>query len=58
MRVVRRQPLSSSDYAALDKPTVQRQRAAVTAGAPQLLPLFDALCDSTRALATTEETAT
>src|SRR5688500_10183020 len=27
MRVVRRSPLSSSDYAALDKPTVQRQRA-------------------------------
>jgi cell division protein FtsZ len=27
MRVVRRQPLSSSDYAQLDKPTVQRQRA-------------------------------
>ena len=27
MRVVRRNPLSSSDYAALDKPTVQRQRA-------------------------------
>jgi cell division protein FtsZ len=27
MRVVRRQPLSSSDYATLDKPTVQRQRA-------------------------------
>jgi cell division protein FtsZ len=27
MRVVRRQPLSTSDYAALDKPTVQRQRA-------------------------------
>jgi hypothetical protein len=27
MRVVRRTPLSSSDYAALDKPTVQRQRA-------------------------------
>jgi cell division protein FtsZ len=27
MRVVRRGPLSSSDYAALDKPTVQRQRA-------------------------------
>jgi cell division protein FtsZ len=27
MRVVRRQPLSNSDYAALDKPTVQRQRA-------------------------------
>jgi cell division protein FtsZ len=27
MRVVRRQPLSNSDYAQLDKPTVQRQRA-------------------------------
>src|SRR6201981_261251 len=27
MRVVRRTPLSSSDYAALDKPTVPRQRA-------------------------------
>jgi cell division protein FtsZ len=27
MRVVRRQPLSNNDYAALDKPTVQRQRA-------------------------------
>ena len=27
MRVVRKGPLSSSDYAALDKPTVQRQRA-------------------------------
>jgi cell division protein FtsZ len=27
MRVVRRGPLSSNDYAALDKPTVQRQRA-------------------------------
>jgi cell division protein FtsZ len=27
MRVVRRQPLSNSDYAVLDKPTVQRQRA-------------------------------
>src|SRR6185437_6852730 len=27
MRVVRRTPLSTSDYAALDKPTVQRQRA-------------------------------
>lgn len=40
-----------------DEPTVQRQRAAVTAGAPQLLPLFDALCESTRALATTGETA-
>jgi hypothetical protein len=27
MRVVRRGPLSNSDYAALDKPTVARQRA-------------------------------
>lgn len=27
MRVVRRTPMSTSDYAALDKPTVQRQRA-------------------------------
>ena len=27
MRVVRRAPLTSRDYAALDKPTVQRQRA-------------------------------
>jgi cell division protein FtsZ len=27
MRVVRRAPMSSNDYAALDKPTVQRQRA-------------------------------
>ena len=40
-----------------DEPTVQRQRAAVAAGAPQLLPLFDALCDSTRALAATGEPA-
>ena len=40
-----------------DETTVQRQRAAVMAGAPQLLPLFDALCESTRALATTGETA-
>jgi len=27
MRVVRRGPLSNSDYAALTRPTVQRQRA-------------------------------
>ena len=37
-----------------DELTVQRQRAAVAADAPQLLPLFDALCASTRALAATE----
>jgi predicted short-subunit dehydrogenase-like oxidoreductase (DUF2520 family) len=36
-----------------DESTVQRQRAAVLAGSPQLLPLFDALCESTRALAST-----
>jgi predicted short-subunit dehydrogenase-like oxidoreductase (DUF2520 family) len=40
-----------------DEATVQRQRAAVAAGAPHVLPLFDALCDSTRALATTGEPA-
>ena len=38
MRVVRRAPLSSSDYAALDKPTVQRQRAV----GDGLLPAADA----------------
>lgn len=40
-----------------DEPTVRRQRAAVAAGAPELLPLFDVLCESTRALAATGETA-
>ena len=40
-----------------DELTVQRQRAAVAADAPQLLPLFDALCASTRALAATEPAA-
>lgn len=40
-----------------DEPTVQRQRAAVAADAPELLPLFDALCDSTRALAAEGQTA-
>jgi predicted short-subunit dehydrogenase-like oxidoreductase (DUF2520 family) len=40
-----------------DDQTVQRQRAAVAAGAPQLLPMFDALCASTRALAATTEPA-
>jgi cell division protein FtsZ len=40
MRVVRRgAPLSNSDYAALDKPTVQRHRAAVGDG---LMPAADA----------------
>jgi predicted short-subunit dehydrogenase-like oxidoreductase (DUF2520 family) len=37
-----------------DTDTVQRQRDAVEAGAPELLPLFDALCTSTRALVATE----
>ena len=40
-----------------DDVTVEAQRAAVAAGAPQLLPLFDALCASTRVLAATEPTA-
>jgi cell division protein FtsZ len=35
MRVVRRGPLSNSDYAALDKPTVQRQRAVGDGLRPQ-----------------------
>src|SRR3981081_616392 len=35
MRVVRRGPLSNSDYAALDKPTVQRQRAVGYALRPE-----------------------
>jgi cell division protein FtsZ len=42
MRVVRRSPLSSSDYAALDKPTVQRQRA-VGDGLRQDAPAEDLL---------------
>ena len=33
-----------------DEPTVQRQRAAVEASAPDLLPLFDELTERTRAL--------
>ncbi len=39
-----------------DEATVRRQRAAVAAGAPELLTLFDVLCESTRALAATGET--
>jgi predicted short-subunit dehydrogenase-like oxidoreductase (DUF2520 family) len=34
-----------------DEETVDRQRAAIADRAPQLLPLFDALVDATRALA-------
>ena len=34
-----------------DEETVARQRAAIDAGAPELLPLFDALADRTRELA-------
>ncbi|WP_214467838.1 DUF2520 domain-containing protein [Microbacterium flavescens] len=37
-----------------DEPTVDRQRAAVEASAPELLPLFDELTDRTRALVGTE----
>jgi predicted short-subunit dehydrogenase-like oxidoreductase (DUF2520 family) len=36
-----------------DEATVARQRAAVAERAPDLLPLFDALADATRALAVT-----
>jgi cell division protein FtsZ len=38
MRVVRRTPMSSSDYAALDKPTVQRQRAVGDGLRPDTAP--------------------
>jgi cell division protein FtsZ len=38
MRVVRRSPLSNSDYAALDKPTVQRQRAVGDGLRPDTAP--------------------
>lgn len=38
-----------------DEETVARQRAAVAAGAPELLPLFDELSARTRELASTEE---
>jgi predicted short-subunit dehydrogenase-like oxidoreductase (DUF2520 family) len=34
-----------------DEETVERQRAAVVAAAPELVPLWDALTDATRALA-------
>jgi predicted short-subunit dehydrogenase-like oxidoreductase (DUF2520 family) len=38
-----------------DEETVRRQRAAVATGTPDLLPLFDQLCDSARALASTSK---
>lgn len=34
-----------------DEETVDRQRAAIAAGRPDLIPLFDELCEATRALA-------
>ncbi len=40
-----------------DEATVRRQRDAVAACAPELLAMFDVLCESTRALAATEEPA-
>jgi predicted short-subunit dehydrogenase-like oxidoreductase (DUF2520 family) len=40
-----------------DEATVARQRAAVSERAPDLLPMFDALVDATRALATREPEA-
>ena len=36
-----------------DEATIERQRAAIEARAGDLLPLFDALVDATRALART-----
>ncbi|MGA8722333.1 MAG: hypothetical protein WB557_30320 [Solirubrobacteraceae bacterium] len=38
-----------------DEATVERQRAAVEEVAADLLPLFDALVDTTRALATARD---
>jgi predicted short-subunit dehydrogenase-like oxidoreductase (DUF2520 family) len=40
-----------------DETTVARQRAAIAEAAPQLLELFDALCDATRELAGTHAVA-
>lgn len=37
-----------------DEATVERQRSAISAAAPELLPLFDTLSESTRVLATTK----
>lgn len=41
-----------------DEATVARQRAAIAAEAGDLLPLFDALCDATRILASAPRTTT
>lgn len=41
-----------------DEATVQRQRAAVAVREPGLLPLFDALADATRSLASGQEAVT
>jgi predicted short-subunit dehydrogenase-like oxidoreductase (DUF2520 family) len=40
-----------------DEATIRRQRLAVEAGAPDLLPLFDVLLDATRSLAAREVAA-
>ena len=40
-----------------DEETVARQRAAVAERTPELVPLFDALADATRALAGRSEVA-
>jgi predicted short-subunit dehydrogenase-like oxidoreductase (DUF2520 family) len=40
-----------------DEATVARQRVAIAAAAPQLLELFDALCDTTRELVGAHEVA-
>ncbi|WP_456284219.1 DUF2520 domain-containing protein [Microbacterium sp. JZ101] len=41
-----------------DEETVERQRAAISAGRPELVPLFDELCEATRALARRKEHTT
>jgi hypothetical protein len=40
-----------------DEVTIARQRKAVHGAAPDLLPLFDALVEQTRAVAATREVA-
>jgi hypothetical protein len=40
-----------------DESTVERQRAAIEERTPDLLPLFDALVEATRALAAVQEPA-
>ena len=39
MRVVKRQPMTASDYSVLDKPTIQRQRAVGDGLRPESAPM-------------------